>query len=307
MAATDYGAGTGSNPRLLLVDGHAYAYRAFHAIRHLSSPAGKPTNAIFGFVKMLARMRATIAPTHWAVVWDGGLSGERLAALPDYKGQRPPMPEALEQQLDELVAWLEASEIASLMRDGIEADDWIAALARRAEAAGWSVVIASADKDFMQVVSERIGLLNPGDKTERLWGAVEVREKTGVEPSQVVDWLSLVGDSVDNIPGVPGVGVRTAASLLQTFGSISAMLQQWSQIEPERIRQAVAASEAVLRRNQELIRLKTDLDATRGPELDALAVRAGQPDRMIDLCARWGFRSLRQELERSRSEPALIT
>ncbi len=307
MAATNYGAGTGSDRRLLLVDGHAYAYRAFHAIRHLSSPAGKPTNAIFGFVKMLARMRATIAPTHWAVVWDGGLSGERLAALPDYKGQRPPMPEALEQQLDELVAWLEASEIASLMRDGIEADDWIAALARRAEAAGWSVVIASADKDFMQVVSERIRLLNPGDKTERLWGADEVREKTGVEPSQVVDWLSLVGDSVDNIPGVPGVGVRTAASLLQKFGSISAMLQQWSQIEPVRIRQAVAASEAVLRRNQELIRLKTDLDATRGPELDALAVRAGQPDRMIDLCARWGFRSLHRELERSRSEPALIT
>ena len=203
--------------RLLIIDGHAYAYRAFHAIRELRSPAGQPTNAIYGFVKMLEKMRAAVEPTHLMVVWDGGLSGERLAALPDYKAHRPEMPADLRPQLDWIVDYLAAAGIASYRADGVEADDYIATLARSA-AAGWNVVIASDDKDFMQLVSARIGLLNPNDKTGMIWGRTQVLAKSGVEPEQVADWLALMGDAVDNIPGVPGVGPKTAAELLKQFG-----------------------------------------------------------------------------------------
>ena len=214
--------------RLLIVDGHAYAYRAFHAIRDLRSPDGRPTNAIYGFVKMLAKMRAAVEPTHLMVVWDGGLSAERVARLPEYKAQRPEMPDDLKPQLDEIVEYLKAAGIASFCGDGVEADDYIACLARRAADAGMTVVIASSDKDFMQLVSARVGLLNPNDKSETVWTDEQVRAKAGVEPSQIVDWLSLMGDTVDNIPGVPGVGPKTAADLLNQFGSVAGCLRGWT-------------------------------------------------------------------------------
>ena len=206
--------------RLLIIDCNPYAYRAFYAIRELRSPNGAPTNAIFGFIKMLAKMRAALSPTHLIVVWDGGLSAERTAALPSYKAQRPEMPADLGKQIDDIVCYLGAAGVASFCRDGVEADDYIACLARRAADAGWEAVIASSDKDFMQLVTHettgpedqnpavlrgRIGLLNPNDKTETVWAADQVRNKAGVGPSQIVDWLALVGDAVDNIPGVPGV------------------------------------------------------------------------------------------------------
>ncbi len=206
--------------RLLIIDGHAYVYRAFHAIRDLRSPGGEPTNAIFGFVKMLVKMRQAIQPTHLIVVWDGGLSAERISLLPEYKAQRPAMPDDLRPQLDEITGYLSAAGVASYCNDGVEADDYIACLARHAADAGMAVVIASSDKDFMQLVSPRIGLLNPNDKSETIWTDEQVRNKAGVAPSQVVAWLSLMGDNVDNIPGVPGVGPKTAADLLERFGSI---------------------------------------------------------------------------------------
>src|SRR5947208_13700305 len=178
--------------RLLIVDGHAYAYRAFHAIRELRAPTGQPTNAIYGFIKMLAKMRATLAPTHLIVVWDGGLSAERMTALPEYKAQRPEMPAELGRQIDDIVRYLDAANIASVCQEGVEADDYIACLARRALNVDMEAVIASSDKDFMQLVTSdewrvtsdekpavqsrhpppvtrhptRIGLLNPNDKTE---------------------------------------------------------------------------------------------------------------------------------------------
>jgi len=121
-----------SQPTLLIVDGHAYAYRAFHAIRSLRSPSGGPTNAIYGFVKMLAKMRAGIGPTHLIVVWDGGLSAERMVLLPEYKAHRPEMPGDLRPQLDGIVDYLKAAGIVSFCGDGVEADDYIACLARQA-------------------------------------------------------------------------------------------------------------------------------------------------------------------------------
>jgi DNA polymerase-1 len=276
--------------RLLIVDGHAYAYRAFHAIRELHSPGGQPTNAIYGFVKMLAKMRTVVEPTHLIVVWDGGLNAERMAALPEYKAQRPEMPADLKPQLDEMVSYLQAAGIASFCREGVEADDYIAGLARRAAEAGVPVVIASADKDFMQLVSEKIGLLNPNDKTESIWTGEQVRQKTGVNPSQVVDWLSLIGDSVDNIPGVPGVGPRTATELLSRFGSVDALYERLSEVKADKLRAKLHSAEGDVRRNQRLVRLRDDLPGAFSPA--ELAEKPADARRLRELYKRWGFKTL---------------
>jgi len=284
-----------SGCRLLIVDGHAYAYRAFHAIRQLTSPAGAPTNAIYGFIKMLGKMRDLLQPTHLVVIWDGGLAEERTAVLPEYKAQRPPMPEQLAPQLDDIVSYLQAANLASFCRDGVEADDWIATVARQAADAGMKVVIASSDKDFMQLVSPAVGLLNPNDKSETVWTADQVRAKAGVAPSQVVDWLSLVGDSVDNIPGVPGVGPKTAADLLQQFGSVAALYDRLAEVKSERLRAGLQAAAEVVRRNQRLIRLRDDLPGDFSA--DELEMKRVDEERLRELFSRWGFRTFLKELE----------
>ena len=327
--------------RILIVDGHAYAYRAFYAIRSLSSPEGKPTNAIYGFIKMLGKMRATVNPSHLIVVWDGGLSAERREALPGYKAQRPEMPADLGTQLDEIVEYLSAANVASYCADGVEADDYIGFVTQEAAKAGLEVVIASADKDFMQLVTPeaatggedgssvlglgsgstaqtpdprpqtlnsrlgRVGLLNPNDKSETIWTAKQVRNKTGVEPEQIGDWLSLLGDSVDNIPGVPGVGPKTATDLLKQFGSVAELYRRIDEVKSERIRAALKLAEADVRRNQSLVRLKTEV----GKEFsaDALVVKAADADRLMELYRGWGFRSMLAELEAAQVRVAAAT
>jgi DNA polymerase-1 len=290
--------------RLLIVDGHAYAYRAFHAIRGLRSPAGRPTNAVYGFVKMLAKMRAAIAPTHLIVVWDGGLSAERLSAHPEYKAQRPAMPDDLKLQLGEIVDYLKAAGVASFCREGVEADDYIACLARRAADAGMTVMIASSDKDFMQLVTARIGLLNPNDKSETVWTDEQVRARSGVEPAQILDWLSLTGDSVDNIPGVPGVGPKTAAGLLKQFGSVSQLYARLDEVKSDRLRAALRGAADVVRRNRELIRLLDDLPCEFSPE--ALASQPADVGRLRELYQRWGFRGMLAALDGSSREQQAV-
>jgi DNA polymerase-1 len=284
--------------RLLIIDGHAYAYRAFHAIRDLRSPSGQPTNAVYGFVKMLAKMRAAIEPTHLIVVWDGGLNAERTAVLPEYKAQRLPMPDELKPQLDEMVGYLKAAGVASFCREGVEADDYIACLARRASDAGMTVVIASSDKDFMQLVSARVGLLNPGDKSGTIWTDGQVRAKAGVEPSQIVDWLSLTGDNVDNIPGVPGIGPKTAAELLKQFGSVTALYERLDEVKSEKLRAALRGAADAVRRNCELVRLRDGLACEFLP--DELAGKPADAGRLRELYQRWGFKGMLAALE----EPA---
>ena len=275
---------------LLIIDGHAYAYRAFYAIRELRSPAGRPTNAIFGFIKMLEKLRAVLGPEYVAVIWDGGLSAERMALLPAYKAGRPETPADLQVQFDGMGEYLQAAGVVSVCRDGVEADDYIASLARRAEQAGGRVVIASADKDFMQLVSPGVGLFNPQDQTGAVWTRVQVREKTGVEPEQVVDWLSLMGDAVDNIPGVPGVGSKTAARLLEQFGSMTNLLARLPEVKPERLRRALVGAEELLRRNAQMVRLRDDLPCDFSPA--DLVVRPPALDKLSDLYRLWGFKGL---------------
>ena len=276
--------------RLLLVDGHAYAYRAFHAIRRLSSPTGAPTNALYGFIKMLARMQLLLQPTHLLVVWDGGLCPERITELPGYKAQRPPMPADLAPQIEAINVYLQAANIAAACQPGVEADDWIATVARHGTEADISVVIASSDKDFMQLVSPQVGLFNPNDKSEKIRGTEDVVTKTGVRPGQIVDWLSLIGDGVDNIAGVPGVGAKTATEWLCHFHSVDGLLARVAEVRPERLRANLESAAETVRRNQRLIRLKNDLSGHF--VMEETAVRPCDAERLERLFAEWGFRSL---------------
>ena len=287
--------------RLLIVDGHAYAYRAFFAIRSLSSPTGTATNAIYGFIRMLGKMQARIKPSHVLVVWDGGLAQERMTLLPAYKAQRAEMPLELGPQLDQIVEYLGAAGICSYMKESCEADDCIAAMAKQAVEAGWEVIIASSDKDFMQLVSPQVWMLNTNDRSEALWGAEEVKGKTGVEPTQIVDWLSLMGDTVDNIPGVPGVGPKTATELLRQFGSIDELYRRLPEVRSERIRASLEAAGESVRRNQQLVRLNCDVPC--GVGLEATALKAEDEEALRRLFSGWGFKTMLHELEEAATRP----
>jgi DNA polymerase-1 len=284
--------------RLLIIDGHAFAYRAFYAIRGLTSPSGQPTNAIYGFINMLAKLESQVLPTHAVVVWDGGLDAERVEELDDYKGQRDPMPDDMEVQLDEMVEYLEAEGWASVCDDGVEADDRIGQLAKRAEAEGFEVAIASSDKDFLQLINDRVKMWNPADKSGVPMDAAAVVAKTGVQPSQIVDWLSLVGDAADNIPGVPGVGVKTAAALLNEFGSVDGIYGRLAEVRRDKQRESLAAAEAVVRRNQSLVALKLDLPGA--PGLDDFRRGFQDSARLEKLFETWGFRTMLNNLREAR-------
>ena len=282
------------NLRLLIVDGHHFAYRAFYAIRSMNAPDGFPTNAIYGFIKTLERMRERVKPTHIAVIWDGGLDEERLESLEDYKAERDPMPDDMEIQLDGIVQWLEATGIFTWCQDGVEADDIIGTLAWQAEADGFTIVIASADKDFFQLINPNIRVLNPNDKTGTLWGDSQVEAKTGVLPHQIIDWISLMGDSVDGIPGVQGVGSKTAAKLLSEHGTVGAIYEKLNSIASEKLRNRLAEAENDVRRNQKLVGLKKipqwdeSLSDLRPKPRDVAALEG--------LYRKWNFKSKLEEL-----------
>jgi DNA polymerase-1 len=280
---------------LLIVDGHCYAYRAFYGITSLTSPTGRPVNAIYGFIRMLEKMRERLRPSRLVVVWDGGLAESRKALWPEYKAQRPELPAGLATQLDDMVEFLHAAGICSLCMDGCEADDCIAVLASQAEAANLPTVIASSDKDFMQLVSENVRLLVPQDKTETLWDSAQVKQKTGVEPTQIVDWLSLIGDAVDNIPGVEGVGPKTAADLLGKFGSIDVVYSRLGEVSSERVRSRLQVAEEAVRRNQQLIRLHSSIACD--VSLDDLELRDAKAEELRQLFTVWGFKKMLQSLD----------
>ena len=244
---------------LLLVDAYAMIYRAFYAIRHLTDAHGQPVNAIYGCTKMLRKYLAEHRPTHCAVVFDLGAPHQRLALLPSYKAQRPPTPPDLERQLPAIREILQALRLPVVERAGEEADDIIATLASQAAQAGQSVLIASNDKDFAQLVTDRVRLLRSGEKTDQVFDAAAVQTKYGVAPAQIVDLFSLIGDNVDNIPGVPGVGEKTAVALLRQFQDLDQLLAHVDQVERPKLRAVLVAQADQVRKNRQLIRLHQDV------------------------------------------------
>ncbi|MFH0909212.1 MAG: 5'-3' exonuclease H3TH domain-containing protein [bacterium] len=287
-----------SQRRLLLVDGTAMAYRAFFAIAALSTKSGTPTNAVFGFIKMLRQLERAWKPTHWCIVFDGGLPKERMEVLESYKAQREEMPGDLQSQLEPINEYLRSADVASIRLDGEEADDILATHALRARVEGAEVLIATGDKDLYQLVGDGISIVSLTKGGERM-GPGEIVAKTGVPPERIVDWLALVGDSADNIPGVPGVGPKTAAKLLAQFPSLDEMWAAIDKVESERIRGNLLAHKDVVLRNLRLVRLRADMALL--PEWDAWAVREPDPVKLVPYLDRMEFHTMARELREDAS------
>lgn len=269
------------------------AYRAFFAIAHLSTKAGTPTNAIYGFIKMLRQLEQAWKPTHWCVVFDGGLPKERMAILESYKAHREEMPGDLRSQLEPINEYLKSADVASVRLDDEEADDILATHAIRARSDGSEVLIATGDKDLFQLVGDGISIVSLTKGGERM-GPAEVAAKTGVPPERIVEWLAMVGDTADNIPGVPGVGPKTAAKLCAQFPSLDDMWAAIDQVESERIRGNLLANKEAVDRNIQLVRLRADMALV--PEWEAWAVREPDPAKLVPYLDRMEFHTMAREL-----------
>ena len=279
-------------PKLVLIDGSSYLYRAFHALPPLSNAAGEPTGALFGVVNML---RATLAarPDYLAFVLDASGPTFREAIDPQYKANRPPMPDELRAQIEPMLAVVQALGIPTLRVAGVEADDVIGTLAARAAAAGMEVEISTSDKDFAQLVGPRVALVNSMDRT-RL-DAAGVREKFGVPPERIVDYLALMGDKVDNIRGVDKCGPKTAAKWLAEQGDLDSVMAHAAEV-PGKLGENLRAALAWLPRSRVLATIRTDVELAQAPE--QLVLRARDTEALRTLYARYGFNSALAALER---------
>lgn len=279
------------NPTLYLIDGSSYIYRAYYAIRHLSSPKGFPTNALYGFTQMLLKVLKDRDPDHLAVVFDVGRQTFRTELYPEYKANRAAMPEDLVPQIGPIKEMVRAFNIPVLEKEGFEADDIIGAIARQCEAKGMKVVVVTGDKDLMQIVTDQVTLLDTmKDKTT---GIPEVLERFGVEPGLVVDILGLAGDSSDNIPGVPGIGEKTALKLIREFGSLDTLLERAGEVKGkngERLREF--GDQARLSRTLATIDRDTPVDY----RYEDLAVSPPDMKRLAEMFREYGFTTLMKEL-----------
>jgi DNA polymerase-1 len=288
--------------KLLLVDGHYYVYRSFFAIRNLSNSRGEPTNAIYGFAKTLRRMVKDLQPDLGAVIWDMGLPERRTQLQPEYKQQRAEMPDDMRPQLDYIQRKLAPLlGFQSLGLPETEADDLIATYAHQAAAKAIEVVIATNDKDLFQLVGDRVKIYStnktdlaaPGDSFALLDSGC-VQAKWGVPPPQIGEVLCLTGDSADNIPGVSGLGPKTAVSLLVGHGGLDGLLQNLESVKNERVREKLKASLEIIAQNREMVKL--DLDLPVPVPVEGLQIR---PDytglaAAMEHCE---FKSLHQEIK----------
>jgi DNA polymerase-1 len=279
---------------LLLVDGSSYLYRAFHALPDLRTSSGEPTGALRGFIGMLRTLRQQVDADYVACVFDAKGKTFRDDLYAEYKANRAAMPEDLVRQIEPIHEAVRALGWPVLEIEGIEADDVIATLAEKAGDRGWRTVISTGDKDLAQLVNDRVTLVNTmSNETLDIEG---VKEKFGVPPERIVDYLTLVGDSVDNVPGVEKVGPKTAAKWLQQHGSLDALVAQADQVGGaigENLRKALPW----LPTARTLVTVKRDADlASHIDGLESLAVRPEDPEKLRDLYSRFEFKSWLREL-----------
>lgn len=276
----------GAEDVLYLVDFSSYVFRAYHAVAPLTGPTGEATHAIFGTVGLFQQLINRRKPVYLGVAMDS--DGPRLRTEMDarYKAHRPAPPEDLVTQMKRCRELVEAYRIPIFIADGLEADDLIAVATARALEKGLRVVIASSDKDLMQLIDgDRVMLWDA--MRDRVYGTPEVIAKFGVPPSQIRDLLALVGDTSDNVPGVPGVGMKTGAELLTQFGSLDALYARLGEVKKVKIRESLQANESEARLSQQLVTLDVSTDV----QLDLDTLRYGSPDteRLRALFAELGF------------------
>jgi DNA polymerase-1 len=294
--------------RMILIDAYGQIYRSFFAVRGLTNKKGEPVNALYGIARFLLGLEENQPSEFGAVAFDKGKCRRRCELLPEYKAQRPPMPEDLRSQIAPIKSWLEAFGWPMLEQEGIEADDLIASVAALRE--DCRVDILSYDKDLMQLVNDQVHILQP-DKNSA-WvtlGQAEVEEKFGIRPEFIIDYLAMLGDSSDNIRGVEGVGAKTAAKLIQQFGPIENIFAHLEEAGSARLQENLQQSRELLLRNRELIRL--DQDAL--PNWAGLqTIRRNKPDwqAILALAEEQGFRSLtdtiRKKLDQHNPEQLML-
>ncbi len=262
-----------------LVDASMFIHRSYHAIRSLTTRDGRPTNAVYGFVATINKLLREKKPKYIALAFDAKGPNFRHELYPEYKANRPPMPEDLVAQQEPIRRIVEAMGLKSLETTGLEADDLIASLAARFESQGFEVVIVSADKDFYQLLSDRVTMYDPNPKRERTMTPAEVEEKVGIPADRFLDAQGLMGDSTDNIPGVPGVGEKTAAKLIAQFGDMENLFANLDQVKQQKLREKLRDHQEAAFLSRDLARLKTDADLTLTaddltvPEPDVAALR----------------------------------
>ncbi len=293
---------------LVLVDGSSYLYRAFHATPNLTNSAGEPTGAIFGVLNMLRALLKEYQPSHLAVVFDAPGKTFRDELFADYKAHRPPMPDELRVQIEPLHRAIRALGLPLLCISGVEADDVIGTLARQSAAAGHQVVISTGDKDMAQLVTERVTLVNTMTNTRLDVAGVEA--KYGIPPALIIDFLALMGDAVDNIPGVPGIGEKTALALLQGAGSLASMLADPERVAslpvrgakslPAKLREYRAQAEL----SYQLATINCELSLPLGPA--ELQLQPADEATLAELYQRLGFKKWQAELQGGAAAPAAV-
>ncbi len=296
--------------RLLLIDGHYYCYRSFYAIRGLTNSRGESTNAIYGFVKTVRKMLKDLKPDLAAVLWDQGLPARRTTLQPAYKATRTETPDELRPQIDALRDLVPLIGLKSIGVPDTEADDLMATYATVAKARGDEIILATNDKDLFQLVDDRCfvystnktDLADPKDP-HALLDAAKVTEKWGVPPAQIAEVLALIGDSVDNIPGVPGIGPKTAVSLLTQFGGLDALLQKLDSVTAKKARESLTASTELIAQNREMVRLDCDLPLP--VPLDDLRIEPKWPE-LIAAMEHCEFRGLTAEIRAEAGNAAAV-
>jgi DNA polymerase-1 len=293
---------------LVLVDGSSYLYRAFFGLPPLTSPTGEPTGALYGVTNMLKKLMSEYAPEHVAVVFDASGKTFRDELFEEYKANRPPMPDDLRAQVEPLYELVQALGFPVLKVSGVEADDVIGTLAKRGVAAGMTVLVSTGDKDMAQLVDgDTVTLINT--MTDTKLNREGVKEKFDVWPEQIVDYLALVGDSSDNIPGVPGIGPKTAAPLLIHFGSLEALYARLAEVPQVPVRGAKTLAPKLEQHkdaaflSRRLATIHCEVDLEQGPK--DLGMRAPDKTKLKELFARFGFKTwLRQLDETGDAAPA---
>ncbi len=243
-------------PRILLIDGSSYIYRAFYAIGHLSNSKGFPTNAIYGFTQMILKVLKEQHLEYLAVVLDAKGPTFRSEVYKEYKANRPAMPDRLVPQIPYIKKIIESYRIPTLEMEGYEADDLIGAVARKLEQEA-DVIIITGDKDLLQLVSDHIQVYDP--MKEKKFGVEEVIERFGFRPDQIVEMMGLAGDAIDNIPGVPGIGEKTATELIKTFGTIENLLSHLDQVRQKKLKEKLEAHGEQARLSRQLATIRTDV------------------------------------------------
>lgn len=285
-----------NRPTLLLVDGSSYLYRAYHAMAQLTAPDGAPTGAMYGVLNMLRRLRADYVHDYCAVVFDAKGKNFRHEMFPDYKATRPPMPDDLRPQAEALPDLVRLIGWPVLVIPQVEADDVIGTLAAMAGEAGWNVVVSTGDKDMAQLVNERVTLVNTmSGETLDIEG---VKAKFGVRPDQIRDYLALMGDKVDNVPGVEKCGPKTAVKWLEAYGSLQGVIEHASEIKGK-VGENLQAALPQLPLSYDLVTIKTDVDlhAELSDGIESLRRTAPKWAQLVVDFKRWGFRTWLKEAE----------